>query len=373
MLRRFTQLLARQPRPVILLLSALLLGVVGYVDALTGPELTFAQFYLVPVCLVTWLIGARWGYVMAVASAAVCLWAERMGAAVYTNPLLQEWNFLSRLAFFMAAVWLLAGWKTLEILLAKMVEQRTESLRNEIERREAAQNDLRDLAAQLSAAEDAERRRLAYDIHDSLSQILSLLKINLDAAILEAAPGSDLQNRLKECARTADSLILQTRTMTFDLYPSMLDDLGLVATLQRYAREFKEKTSTEVTVTDDGLAQPIGLPLANYLFRAIKELLSNAVKHGRASELVVGLHWEPTGLRIVVDDDGDGFETPSAPPVDQRRGLGLPGIEQRLKSMGGRLAIESVAGEGSRIILEIPLRPGAQNPKEELDHASVAG
>src|SRR5437868_6072817 len=99
MLRSAGHFLEQQSRWLIVLIASALLGLVGYLDAITGPELTFAHFYLVPVCLATWLLGSRWGYAMACASAAVCWLAERMGAAVYTNPLLQEWNLLTRLAF----------------------------------------------------------------------------------------------------------------------------------------------------------------------------------------------------------------------------------------------------------------------------------
>ena len=196
MLQVISQFLRRQPPWAIVLLCSGLLALVGYVDAITSPELTFAHFYLVPVCLITWLLGARWGYVMAVASAGVCLLAELMGAAVYRNPLLQEWNLFTRLAFFIASVWILSTWRSIGDRLAQMVEERTSALRKEIAQREKAQNDLRVLAAQLSAAEDAERRKLAYDIHDGLGQMLSLMKINLDAAALEATPGTHLQSRV---------------------------------------------------------------------------------------------------------------------------------------------------------------------------------
>jgi two-component system sensor histidine kinase DegS len=253
-----------------------------------------------------------------------------------------------------------------------MVEQRTAALREEIAQREKAQIELRALAAQLSAAEDAERRKLAYEIHDGLSQMLSLMKINLDAAVLEAPQGTRLQSRLAECARSTDELIRQTRTLTFDLHPAMLDDLGLVPTIQRYAREFKKQADVEVTVTENGLARPLGPPLANYVFRAVKELMNNALKHGHAAEIIVAAHWEPNGLRIVVDDDGSGFDAHAALTPESRRGLGLAGIEERLASLGGRLNIESAPGQGSRIILEIPLRTELHG-EPTYGNASLAG
>jgi signal transduction histidine kinase len=372
MLQSAIQFLRRQPAWVILLMGLVLVAATGYFDAITGPDLTFAHFYLLPVLFVTWLQGRRWGYCMAVASALACLVAERMGAAIYSNPQIQEWNLLMRLGFFIGAVWLLSMWRSIGVKLAEMVEVRTAELREQVAQREKAQQDLSALAAQLSAAEDAERRKLAYDIHDSLSQMLSLLKINLDAAALEAPAGTKLQSRLLECARTTEDLIRQTRTLTFDLHPAMLDDLGLVPTLQRYADEFESRTEADVTVTENGLRRQLGSPLANYLFRAIKELMSNAVKHGNAREIIISAHWEPSALRIVVDDDGQGFDSRAALSPETRRGLGLAGIDQRLTSIGGRLDIESNSDQGARIILEIPLRSELLQDNTYVD-ASLAG
>jgi signal transduction histidine kinase len=372
MLKRATEFLRRQPAWVVMILAAALLALVGYTDAITGPELTFAHFYLVPVCLVAWALGARWGYAMAVASAGVCLLAEHMGAAVYTDPQIQEWNLLFRLAFFITAVWIIAAWKSIGVRLSQMVDERTAELREQIAQRERAQLELRNLAAQLSAAEDAERRKLAYEIHDSLSQMLSLLKINLDAAVLEASGGKKLQSRLLECSKTVEDLIRQTRTLTFDLHPAMLDDLGLVVTLQRYAQEFTDRTGSEVTVTENGARRPLGAPLANYLFRSIKELMNNAVKHGQAKEIIIAAHWDGSALRIVVDDDGTGFDAAAALSPDTRRGLGLAGIEERLATLGGKLNIESTRSLGSRIILEIPLRFDVHQENTNV-YSSLAG
>lgn len=356
MLHRIRLFLERQPTWVILLGSLLLLLLVGYLDVITGPELTFAHFYLVPVCLVTWFRGSRWGYFMAFASAGVCLWAEYMGAAFYMSPLLREWNLLTRLAFFISSVWLLSYWRSIGVRLAAMVDERTAELRQEISRRQSAQNDLRVLAGQLSAAEDAERRKLAHEIHDSLGQLLSLMKINLDAAVLEAPDESPLQSRLTECASTTDDLIRQVRTLTFDLHPPMLDDLGLVATLERFARNFKRTANVDLIVQENGVRRPVGAPLINYLFRAIKELVANALKHGQASEIIISVYYESSNLRIVIDDDGCGFDVNAALDPTLRRGLGLPGIDERMASLGGRLKLESTIGEGSRCILEVPLR-----------------
>ena len=209
-----------------LLVGLVLLAAVACMDWLTGPKLDLALFYLIPVGVVSWHAGRRLGYVASVASAATWLCIDRLTGKP-SDPLLVSWNLLMRLAFFSGSVLLLEGWKNAERRLSMMVEHRTAALRR--------------LASQLSASEDAERRKLAYDVHDALSQSLSLIKINLDEAQLESADAAAVQMRLARCTAMLDDVIKQTRTLMFDLYPAMLDDLGLVPTLQWYAREFGQR------------------------------------------------------------------------------------------------------------------------------------
>lgn len=350
-LRLFNDLFIFRSRITPLVIALVLLAIVGLLDWITGPELDFALFYLLPVCFVTWHNGKRLGYIASIVSAGVWLCVDRLTGARSSAPLLIEWNLAMRLMFFSGAVLLLNAWKNVERMLSTMVEQRTSALRN--------------LAAKLSAAEDAERRKLAYDMHDALSQALSLIKMNLDQAQLETSDPVEMQRRLGSCGAMIDEVIKQTRTLMFDLHPAMLDDLGLVPTLQWYATDFEQRTGCELVVSEHGARAPLPVATTNYLFRAVKELLSNAVRHGRAKEIIVAVHWEPTGIRLVVDDDGSGFDVAATTAPEARRGLGLAGIEERVSSMGGSLVIESKSGQGARVILGVPV---AAQP-EEAAHA----
>jgi signal transduction histidine kinase len=336
--------------------GVLLLLLVGYIDWWTGPDLAFAQFDLLPVSVVTWYIGKRSGYLMAIASSVTWLIVDAISATHAHDSLYWFWNGLVRALFFFLAVEVVRRWKNTGQQLADMVDERTLALKAEIAQREQAQARLQRLGAQMSAAEEAERRRVAYEIHDAVSQMLSLVKINLEAARAEAAQSNAGHGaRLSDCAGMVDQLIQQTRTLTFELHPAMLDDLGLVATLHRYAHEFEQRTGTEVTISEVGAAQALPSSLNHYLFRAAKELFSNAVKHGRAREIILAVHWETSGLRLVVDDDGSGFDAAAALAPQQRRGLGLPGISERLSTIRGSMRVDSQPGQGSRIILEVPL------------------
>ncbi|HVT88941.1 MAG TPA: ATP-binding protein [Tepidisphaeraceae bacterium] len=329
-----------------------LLAIVGCLDWITGPNLDFSLFYLIPVCVVTWYGGQRSGFIASAVCAGTWLCVDRETGAKQSTPLLVSWNLVMRLAFFAVSVMLIEGWKNAGKKLAWMVEERTAALRR--------------LAAQLSAAEDAERRRLAYDMHDALSQTLSLIKIHLDEAQIQCSDRTPAQIHLMECGTLVESVIKQTRTLMFDLYPAMLDDLGLVPTLQWYAREFKQRVGTEIIISEHGERTTLTTILTNYLFRAVKELLTNAVQHGHAKEIILTVHWEIGMLRLVVDDDGTGFDVTAARVPDSRRGLGLAGITERISSMGGRMEMESHQGQGSRIIVEVPL---PTEPHLESNHA----
>jgi signal transduction histidine kinase len=346
------------PRWAALLISVALLALVGALDWLTGPNLDFSLFYLIPVAFVTWYAGQASGYSMSVLSAATWLCVDRLTGAKPLTPWIVYWNFFVRLGFFSASVWMLQGWRNFGTRLTTMVEQRT--------------SELRKLAAKLSAAEDAERRKLAYDMHDALSQTLSSIKINVDTALLDSTDRAAARRQLTESSQMINDVINQTRTLMFDLYPAMLDDLGLVPTLQWYAKEFEQRTRIEIAVLEQGPQREIPRTLRNYLFRTAKELLSNSMRHGKASEITVLIHWEPRSIRLVVDDDGAGFDVELLHSPDARRGLGLPAIRERVNSMGGRLDIESQRGRGTRVIVEVPL---SINHETDQQHAvtSAAG
>jgi PAS domain S-box-containing protein len=227
------------------------------------------------------------------------------------------------------------------------------------------EQELRVLASQLSSAEDRERRRLALSIHDSLGQTLSVVKLNLEALLREAEEplrASTAASRLSETLKLMDQLIDQTRSFTFDLYPAMLDDLGLVPTLRSYRQKFAAQTGIRVEVSEAG--QPISLPtpVVNYLFRAIKELLHNAAKHARAKEVVLGVNWKPDRVRVVVADDGRGMETDLTANSTSQNGLGLLGIRERIASLGGKFLLESWPDRGTQVILEVPVEGPPKEP-----------
>ncbi|HET6247238.1 MAG TPA: sensor histidine kinase, partial [Tepidisphaeraceae bacterium] len=336
-----TRVLTDLPKPLVIAVAAAILVLVAYLDSVTDPELSFAFWYFLPVVLVTWYVGRRAGYVTAVICEATWLFSEvYFGAASYKRANMAYWNAMLGLAFFLVSVPIMSGFRELGTRLASMVEERTRSLRR--------------ISAQLSAAEDSERRRLAYDIHDGFSQNLSVLKMNLAAALPQTPEGSVSRQRIADALGMVNDLIDRSRTLTFDLHPAMLDHLGLVPTLRRYGDHFARQANVEVIVSEDGTPRKLPSPIANYLFRSIKELFGNAARHGQAKQIVAAVHWTDDQVRIVVDDDGGGFDARNVFEPGADKGLGLAGMRERLISLGGNLRLESTAGQGTRVVLEIP-------------------
>lgn len=341
-------------------LAVALLAVVVQLDRITGPNIHIGMLYLVPVGLLAWYAG-RWpGYFISLIATAFWMqYSEPLSDYTAGVPVLL-WNLFVHLVYYPAVVEVLLKLRNMERRLEELVNARTAELRAEITERQRVEMSLRKLAIQLSEAEDGERRRIAYDLHDALSQMLSVVKLNLDMIISESGVNGRHYGRLSEIVKMVNELIHQTRDLTFNLHPTMLDDLGLVPTLKGFADEFHRRTMATLVVNELGDHRNLPSPLASYLFRAIKELVNNAVKHGKAREIIVTIHWLESEMRIVVDDDGGGFDTEQAMVPGVRRGLGLAGIDERLTSLGGRLRLESESGQGARAILEVPLTPQPQ-------------
>ncbi len=255
--------------------------------------------------------------------------------------------------------------------LEQRVEQRTaelrravESLENEVRERrqaEAALLDqrerLRTLASELSRAEEQERRRIAADLHDRLSQGLVGLKVKLE--MLRTLPVSEQTDRQFDgVLELIDELVGETRSMTFELCPPMLYDLGLAAAIEELARRIEADGDLRVEVIDDGRDKSPDAELRGFLYRAARELMINVVKHAGARRMAVSLARGDRTISVSVEDDGTGMDTDAEPiGAAGRPGFGLFHIRQRLDYFGGWMLEESRRGEGTTMTMIVPLDP----------------
>jgi signal transduction histidine kinase len=214
---------------------------------------------------------------------------------------------------------------------------------------------LRSLSSELLLTEERERRRIATDLHDRIGQTLAVAKIKL-GELKETNSLNNAAKALDEIREFIDQTIKDTRSLTFELSPPVLYELGLEAALAWLAKQIQEKHHIRIRVKDDGQSKPLEDSCRVVLFQATRELLFNVVKHARAQSAAVSIQKDDDTIRIKVEDDGVGFDTAELEASEfGSMGFGLFSIRERLNPLGGSLEIKSEPGAGSRFTIALPL------------------
>src|SRR6266550_3649774 len=214
---------------------------------------------------------------------------------------------------------------------------------------------LRLLSAELSLAEEAERRRIAEMLHEDLQQLLVAARMQL-AALCRTQDAVQREPIAREIADVLERSFELTRSLSVELAPPVLYEHGLAAALEWLAAETRKNYKVKVTVEADSSANPEAADVRIFLFRAVRELLLNSMKHAVGSAVHVTMrHRRPDKVRIIVADDGPGFDPNSLD--DKRTGsqtVGLLNIRERVSSFGGEFHINSGPNRGTRITLSLP-------------------
>jgi two-component system sensor histidine kinase DegS len=202
-------------------------------------------------------------------------------------------------------------------------------------------------------AQEAERQRLSRQMHDGPAQALSnfILQTEIAMRLMDVDP-TQARDELSNLKMSAMGTFQKVRNFIFELRPMMLDDLGLIPTIRRYADTFKEQTGLEVNVTISGNERRLESYLEVMVFRAIQELLGNAARHSQATLLKINVDLTDDLIRVSVDDNGKGFDVDSV----QGQNLGLKLIRERTEMLGGMFEIDSATGKGTRVMFSLPAR-----------------
>jgi PAS domain S-box-containing protein len=216
------------------------------------------------------------------------------------------------------------------------------------------QEQLRSVASELSLTEEQERRRLATDLHDHVGQILALAQIKL-GAIRESVSSTQLVEPMNEVRRLIEQTIQYTRSLSFELSPPILYDLGFDAALEWLAELVQEQHGITVKVQTDRSSKSMSGEIRVILFQAMRELLVNAAKHANAKNIRVFIAREDAALQVKIEDDGLGMGI-SADAANGPFGFGFFSIRERLKYLGGHLEVVSEPGWGTRVTLQVPLK-----------------
>ncbi len=245
-------------------------------------------------------------------------------------------------------------------LLTAFAGQITTSLENArlyevVQEREAQ---LEGLVRQLVSAQEQERGRIARELHDETGQKLTALAMGL--AAVDASLGGEssrAQGLVRNLREVADQSITELRNIMADLRPAQLDDLGLVPALRWYVGQYTGRhPDLAVTLSADRLAKRLPPGLETVLFRAAQEALTNIARHARASQVTLELSQDASSVRLIVADNGVGFDVNAPPKYERGSGLGLVGMRERVALVGGTCVIGSEPGGGTRISIELPVK-----------------
>lgn len=202
-------------------------------------------------------------------------------------------------------------------------------------------------AQQLLEVQEAERRHLARELHDEVMQTLTALQMNLD---LLADQQSTISSNLSTSMALVDDLVEQVRTVSLELRPIVLDELGLAPALEWYCRRQVPKLGLQAHYTCDTALPRSSSAVETACFRVVQEAITNVAKHARVSEVWVDLHCEDGLLHFTIRDQGVGFDVrTNRQHAAQGAGVGLRGMEERLQLIGGRLDIRSAPEHGTEI------------------------
>jgi len=206
-------------------------------------------------------------------------------------------------------------------------------------------------------AQEAERQRLSRQMHDGPAQALSNFILQTEIAMrlfdLDQAKAREELENLKVSATTTFQKI---RDFIFELRPMMLDDLGLAPTIKRYLDAIKEQTGVDVHLSITGVERRLENYLEVMIFRAVQELVGNAVRESHASKILVEMDIGENNVKVSVDDNGKGIDLEA---LSEKSNLGMSMIKDRVELLGGYMDISSLPGQGARITFQIPLMSNA--------------
>lgn len=223
----------------------------------------------------------------------------------------------------------------------------------------AAREELRDLTSYLQDARERERTRIAREIHDEFGQMLTALKMDLSwlaKRLPNHAP--ELTEKAETMSDVIDRSFKIVRRVSSELRPGILDDLGLAAAIEWQAEQYAERSGIALELHLNEASGMLNRELSTALFRILQEALTNVGRHANATEVRIDLDVSPVEVTLVVADDGRGI---SPQEISNRESLGLIGMRERARRLGGDVTVEGVSGRGTTVVASIPRRDADTN------------
>ncbi len=230
----------------------------------------------------------------------------------------------------------------------RVLERRSEKERAVAE---AAERQMREVSQRLVATQEEERKKLSRELHDHVGQMLTALRMELGRIErTRARADTRLGAAVAECRQLVDNMVHTVRDLALGLRPSMLDDFGLQPALEWHVRDFTRRFGVRIELNVQGSFDGLPDQYRTCVYRVVQEALTNCVRHARARSIEITLAGHSDRLDVSVTDDGIGLD-----PARRREGLGLRGIDERVKELHGAMAITSAPGAGTTLAIRLPL------------------
>jgi PAS domain S-box-containing protein len=228
----------------------------------------------------------------------------------------------------------------------------------DITQRKSAERELINVRRRLAYAQEEERARIGRELHDDINQRLAMLAIEIDQLQIHFPKSAAVRNRrLTDLKQRLIDASGGVQALSHQLHPAQLQYLGLVGSMRSFCRDFSERQGIKLDFTAEHIPDvPDDLSLS--FFRVVQEAMHNAAKHGEAQQIKVSLSSSSTELQLTISDNGKGFDPNEAMAHE---GLGLISMRERMRLIGGAIAIQSAAGGGTTIRVTAPLRTGEQS------------
>lgn len=237
-----------------------------------------------------------------------------------------------------------------------VIDRMAETLNRMLDAVQSYNRQVKALSRQVLAAQEAERLRIARELHDETAQALTYMLMQL-----KVAQRSESSQHVKDTLEELHQLTLKTlediRRLALELRPAALDDLGLVAALEAHIADYGKRLGIPVSFQTAGMEERLAREVEVVVYRVVQEALTNIAKYAKASQVEVELKRDAgSGLSLRVKDDGKGFDLARL-KNSRERGLGLFGMEERVSLVGGRIQWQSAPGQGTEVSVWIPTEP----------------
>jgi signal transduction histidine kinase len=226
---------------------------------------------------------------------------------------------------------------------------------------QAGRGRLQALSRQILEAQEAERRRIAHELHDEAGQLLTSVHLALEATIIGLPP--QFRAGFDQVRSQLDAMETELRRLSHELRPTILDDLGLLPALEFLAHGVAARTGLRIRV-DSALAERLAPAVETAFYRSMQEGLTNITKHAAATHVDLRLWRDGGTVHGLLRDDGVGCVVVQVMGRAGPRGLGLLGIQERLEALGGSLQLTSAPGQGTTLHITLPSDPEAASPRD---------